>query len=97
MTEALPLLLDLDGQRVSERWASDEEEKASGDEDEEFPELSSPFCSEQGDPAFQGLQPPQSSLLPSGVWGGGPKSRSASGPEEDGQCSQGQVSVWACR
>lgn len=48
VTEALPLLLDLDGQRVSERWASDEEEKASGDEDEEFPELSSPFCSEQG-------------------------------------------------
>ncbi|KAM9597270.1 leucine-rich repeat-containing protein 46 [Trichechus inunguis] len=45
---ALPLLLDLDGQPVPERWASDEEENASGDEDEEFPELSGPFCSEQG-------------------------------------------------
>ncbi|XP_007940370.1 leucine-rich repeat-containing protein 46 [Orycteropus afer afer] len=48
VTRALPLLLDLDGQPVPERWASDEEEKASGDEDEDFPELSGPFCSEQG-------------------------------------------------
>ncbi|XP_058416771.1 leucine-rich repeat-containing protein 46 [Diceros bicornis minor] len=46
VTEALPLLLDLDGQPVLEHWASDEEEKASGDE--EFPELSGPFCSERG-------------------------------------------------
>ncbi|KAM5150270.1 leucine-rich repeat-containing protein 46 [Callospermophilus lateralis] len=45
--EALPLLLDLDGQPVSERWASDEEDKAS-DGDDEFPELSGPFCSERG-------------------------------------------------
>ncbi|XP_037665284.1 leucine-rich repeat-containing protein 46 [Choloepus didactylus] len=48
VTQALPLLLDLDGQPVLERWTSDEEDKALGDEDEEFPELSSPFCSEQG-------------------------------------------------
>ncbi|XP_058532048.1 leucine-rich repeat-containing protein 46 isoform X3 [Ochotona princeps] len=46
VTKALPLLLDLDGQPVSERWNSDEEQ-ASGDEDEEFPELSGPFCSDQ--------------------------------------------------
>ncbi|XP_047403431.1 leucine-rich repeat-containing protein 46 isoform X2 [Sciurus carolinensis] len=44
---ALPLLLDLDGQPVSERWISDEEDKAS-DDDDEFPELSGPFCSERG-------------------------------------------------
>lgn len=49
MTRALPLLLDLDGQPVSERWTSDEEDEAS---DEEFPELSGPFCSERGDPDF---------------------------------------------
>ncbi|KAG8514857.1 Leucine-rich repeat-containing protein 46, partial [Galemys pyrenaicus] len=48
VTEALPLLLDLDGQPVSERWASDEEDTAPYDEDEEFPELSGPFCSELG-------------------------------------------------
>ncbi|XP_008072089.1 leucine-rich repeat-containing protein 46 [Carlito syrichta] len=48
VTEALPLLLDLDGQPVLERWASDEEDGASGNEDEEFPELSGPFCSERG-------------------------------------------------
>uniref|UniRef100_A0A8C3VM74 Leucine-rich repeat-containing protein 46 n=1 Tax=Catagonus wagneri TaxID=51154 RepID=A0A8C3VM74_9CETA len=48
VTEALPLLLDLDGQPVSERWTSDEEDKASRDEDEEFPELRGPFCSERG-------------------------------------------------
>lgn len=42
---ALPLLMDLDRQPVSERWDSDEEGKAS---DEEFPELSGPFCSERG-------------------------------------------------
>ncbi|KAM6163604.1 leucine-rich repeat-containing protein 46 [Rhynchocyon petersi] len=51
VTGALPLLLDLDGKPVPERWASDEEEKTSSDEDddhEEFPELSGPFCSEQG-------------------------------------------------
>ncbi|XP_029784220.1 leucine-rich repeat-containing protein 46 isoform X2 [Suricata suricatta] len=40
VTKALPLLLDLDKQPVSERWASDEEDKDSSDEDEEFPELS---------------------------------------------------------
>lgn len=45
--EALPLLLDLDGQPVSERWTSDEEDKASDDNDE-FPELNGPFCSERG-------------------------------------------------
>ncbi|XP_008836476.1 leucine-rich repeat-containing protein 46 [Nannospalax galili] len=44
---ALPLLLDLDKQPVLERWTSDEEDKASDDE-EEFPELSGPFCSERG-------------------------------------------------
>ncbi|XP_064127242.1 leucine-rich repeat-containing protein 46 isoform X1 [Loxodonta africana] len=44
---ALPLLLDLDRQPVQERWASDEE-TASGDDDEEFPELSGPFYSERG-------------------------------------------------
>ena len=60
MTEALPLLLDLEGQPVSERWTSDEEDEASSDEDKEFPELKGPFCSERGDPVFQGLQPPQS-------------------------------------
>nr|XP_012307313.1 leucine-rich repeat-containing protein 46 isoform X1 [Aotus nancymaae] len=46
VTEALPLLLDLDGQPVLERWISDEEDEASNDD--EFPELSGPFCSEQG-------------------------------------------------
>nr|XP_019596243.1 PREDICTED: leucine-rich repeat-containing protein 46 [Rhinolophus sinicus] len=45
VTRALPLLLDLDGQPVSERWTSDKEDEAS---DEEFPELSGPFCSERG-------------------------------------------------
>ncbi|XP_016020308.2 leucine-rich repeat-containing protein 46 [Rousettus aegyptiacus] len=45
VTRALPLLLDLDRQPVSERWNSDEEDEAS---DEEFPELSGPFCSERG-------------------------------------------------
>ncbi|EPY87189.1 leucine-rich repeat-containing protein 46 isoform 1 [Camelus ferus] len=48
VVEALPLLLYLDGQPVLERWTSDEEDKASSDEDEEFPELSGPFCSERG-------------------------------------------------
>lgn len=48
VTEALPLLLDLDGQPVSERWTSDEEDEASSDEDKEFPELKGPFCSERG-------------------------------------------------
>ncbi|KAL2765167.1 leucine-rich repeat-containing protein 46, partial [Daubentonia madagascariensis] len=48
VTEALPLLLDLDRQPVLERWASDEEDEALGDEDEEFPELIGPFCSERG-------------------------------------------------
>ncbi|XP_059989599.1 leucine-rich repeat-containing protein 46 isoform X1 [Lagenorhynchus albirostris] len=67
VTEALPLLLDLDGQPVAERWTSDEEDKASSNEDEEFPELRGPFCSERGDPAFQGLQPPQSTPLPA-LW-----------------------------
>ncbi|XP_003467107.1 leucine-rich repeat-containing protein 46 [Cavia porcellus] len=45
VTAALPLLLDLDRQPVTERWTSEEE--ASGEEDE-FPELSGPFCSERG-------------------------------------------------
>lgn len=67
MTEALPLLLDLDGQPVAERWTSDEEDQASSNEDEEFPELRGPFCSERGDPAFQGSQPPQSTPLPA-LW-----------------------------
>ncbi|XP_033266623.1 leucine-rich repeat-containing protein 46 isoform X4 [Orcinus orca] len=67
VTEALPLLLDLDGQPVAERWTSDEEDQASSNEDEEFPELRGPFCSERGDPAFQGLQPPQSTPLPA-LW-----------------------------
>ncbi|XP_061247598.1 leucine-rich repeat-containing protein 46 isoform X4 [Bos javanicus] len=48
LTEALPLLLDLDGQPVAERWTSDEEDTALSDEDEEFPELRGPFCSERG-------------------------------------------------
>ncbi|XP_057391167.1 LOW QUALITY PROTEIN: leucine-rich repeat-containing protein 46 [Balaenoptera acutorostrata] len=48
VTEALPLLLDLDRQPVAERWTSDEEDKASSNEDEEFPELRGPFCSERG-------------------------------------------------
>ncbi|XP_026950604.1 leucine-rich repeat-containing protein 46 isoform X5 [Sagmatias obliquidens] len=48
VTEALPLLLDLDGQPVAERWTSDEEDQASSNEDEEFPELRGPFCSERG-------------------------------------------------
>lgn len=43
----LPLLLDLDKQPVTERWTSEEEDQDSGDEDE-FPELSGPFCSERG-------------------------------------------------
>ncbi|XP_026950600.1 leucine-rich repeat-containing protein 46 isoform X1 [Sagmatias obliquidens] len=67
VTEALPLLLDLDGQPVAERWTSDEEDQASSNEDEEFPELRGPFCSERGDPAFQGSQPPQSTPLPA-LW-----------------------------
>lgn len=58
MTEALPLLLDLDKQPVLERWASDEEDEDSSDKDEEFPELSGPFCTERGGRAFQGLRPP---------------------------------------
>nr|KAF6416323.1 leucine rich repeat containing 46 [Molossus molossus] len=37
--------MDLDKQPVLERWDSDDEDKAS---DEEFPELSGPFCSERG-------------------------------------------------
>lgn len=45
--EALPLLLDLDKQPIIERWTSDEEDKSS-DEEEEFPELNGPFCSERG-------------------------------------------------
>ncbi|XP_010841006.1 PREDICTED: leucine-rich repeat-containing protein 46 isoform X1 [Bison bison bison] len=48
LTEALPLLLELDGQPVAERWTSDEEDTALSDEDEEFPELRGPFCSERG-------------------------------------------------
>ncbi|XP_050012645.1 leucine-rich repeat-containing protein 46 isoform X1 [Alexandromys fortis] len=45
--EALPLLLDLDKQPIIERWTSDEEDKSS-DEEEEFPELNGPFCTERG-------------------------------------------------
>lgn len=48
MIEALPLLLDLDKQPIIERWTSDEEDKSS-DEEEEFPELNGPFCTERGD------------------------------------------------
>ncbi|KAM6174636.1 leucine-rich repeat-containing protein 46 [Erethizon dorsatum] len=47
VTAALPLLLDLDRQPVTERWTSEEEDQASGDEDE-FLELSGPFFSERG-------------------------------------------------
>ncbi|XP_051014392.1 leucine-rich repeat-containing protein 46 [Acomys russatus] len=42
---ALPLLLDLDRQPISERWTSDEEKESS---DEEFPELTGPFRTERG-------------------------------------------------
>lgn len=66
MTGALPLLMDLDRQPVSERWDSDEEDKAS---DGEFPELNGPFRAERGDPASQGLQPPQRPPLPRGGLG----------------------------
>ncbi|KAM8816608.1 LOW QUALITY PROTEIN: leucine-rich repeat-containing protein 46 [Rhynchonycteris naso] len=45
VTGALPLLMDLDRQPVSERWNSDGEDEAS---EEEFPELSGPFRSERG-------------------------------------------------
>ncbi|XP_055476305.1 leucine-rich repeat-containing protein 46 [Psammomys obesus] len=44
--EALPLLLDLDKQPIMERWTSDEDK--SSDEEEEFPELSGPFCADRG-------------------------------------------------
>lgn len=44
---ALPLLLDLDRQPILERWISDEDAKSS--DEEEFPELSGPFCAERGD------------------------------------------------
>lgn len=47
MIGALPLLLDLDKQPILERWTSDEEDKSS-DEEEEFPELNGPFCTERG-------------------------------------------------
>ncbi|XP_021095640.1 leucine-rich repeat-containing protein 46 isoform X3 [Heterocephalus glaber] len=47
VTAALPLLLDLDKQPVAERWTSEEEDQASGDEDE-FLGLNGPFCSERG-------------------------------------------------
>ncbi|XP_031208636.1 leucine-rich repeat-containing protein 46 [Mastomys coucha] len=43
---ALPLLLDLDKQPILERWTSDEDK--SSDEEEEFPELNGPFCTERG-------------------------------------------------
>lgn len=79
MTEALPLLLDLDGQPVAERWTSDEEDAALSDEDEEFPELRGPFCSERGDPCFPkcaaALWGPGEAQTGSGVWGGGPGAR----------------------
>ncbi|KAB1265206.1 Leucine-rich repeat-containing protein 46 [Camelus dromedarius] len=66
VVEALPLLLYLDGQPVLERWTSDEEDKASSDEDEEFPELSGPFCSERGDPAFKACSLPRVHPCPAG-------------------------------
>ena len=86
VTGALPLLLDLDRQPVLERWDSGEEDGAS---DEEFPELHGPFRSEQGDPALQGLQPPQSVPLPRGVPG------EAEAAVMSGKWPQAQVSIWA--
>ncbi|XP_062071782.1 leucine-rich repeat-containing protein 46 isoform X2 [Lepus europaeus] len=87
VTEALPLLLDLDGQPVLERWTSDEE-RASGDEDE-FPELSGPFCSERGMAGGQSLPGPH--RLPQGAGAGAeqPQGAQAAGspdraPAEDG-------------
>lgn len=66
MIGALPLLLDLDKQPILERWTSDEEDKSS-DEEEEFPELTGPFCTERGD-NFHSLQSPQAHPAP-GDWG----------------------------
>ncbi|XP_055982521.1 leucine-rich repeat-containing protein 46 [Sorex fumeus] len=53
LVRALPLLLDLDGQRIMERWVSDDEDGNSEEEDgnkddQEFPELIGPFCTERG-------------------------------------------------
>ncbi|XP_072502298.1 leucine-rich repeat-containing protein 46 [Notamacropus eugenii] len=44
--ESLPKLLDLDGERVP-GWEDTEEDKATDTQDE-FPELSGPFCAERG-------------------------------------------------
>ncbi|XP_075417827.1 leucine-rich repeat-containing protein 46 [Tenrec ecaudatus] len=46
--KGLPLLLDLDRQPVQERWVSDEEGAAASGGEDEYPELSGPFCSERG-------------------------------------------------
>ncbi|XP_049637825.1 leucine-rich repeat-containing protein 46 [Suncus etruscus] len=49
MIQALPLLLDLDGQRILERWTSEDEDETSVEEnDEDLPELIGPFCTERG-------------------------------------------------
>lgn len=56
--------MDLDRQPVLERWNSDEEDKAS---DEEFPELSGPFCSERGETCFPRLA--ASLELTPALWG----------------------------
>lgn len=66
MIGALPLLLDLDKQPILERWTSDEEDKSS-DEEEEFPELNGPFCTERGND-FHSLRSPQTLTAP-GHWG----------------------------
>ncbi|XP_036053689.1 leucine-rich repeat-containing protein 46 [Onychomys torridus] len=49
VTGALPLLLDLDKQPILERWTSDDgdDDNESLDEEEEFPELNGPFCTER--------------------------------------------------
>ncbi|XP_004608973.2 leucine-rich repeat-containing protein 46 [Sorex araneus] len=53
VVRALPLLLDLDGEQIMERWTSDDEDRNSeeGDvnkDDQEYPELSGPFSTERG-------------------------------------------------
>ncbi|XP_036611522.1 leucine-rich repeat-containing protein 46 [Trichosurus vulpecula] len=47
VTESLPRLLDLDGERVP-GWEDPEEEDKATDPQDEFPELSDPFCAERG-------------------------------------------------
>lgn len=59
MIQALPLLLDLDGQRILERWTSEDEDEISVEEnDEDLPELIGPFCTERGEPVPRGWQTP---------------------------------------